>query len=104
MTRPVFGVDRDPGVVMNLPQGSENRVRNGKGRLGAFKVNPMLAVAGPGPEGRRCGDCVHLRMQGGVAGRYYKCELRGITGGPLTDHRVRWPACGRFEEDPGDDR
>lgn len=82
--------------------GSATRVSNGKGRLGAYRNNPMLQVAGPGPEGTQCGDCANLVMQGGVAGRYYKCTERGITGGPATDHRVRWPTCGRFEAAPED--
>ena len=98
MTRPVFGVDRDPGVVESLPAGSANRVKNGKGRLGALKVNPML-VHGPGPEGRICRDCVHLNQVGGTSGTYYKCDLRRNTRGPASDHRVRWPACVKFEEE-----
>jgi hypothetical protein len=95
----VFGVDRDPGVVEGLPAGSENRVKNGKGRLGAFKVNPLLALYGPGPEGAICRDCVHLeRHQYGTT--FYKCDLRRNTSSPTTDHRVRWPACGKFEAAP----
>ena len=31
-----------------------------------------------------------------VAKTYFKCELRGITNGPGTDHRANWPACGKF--------
>jgi hypothetical protein len=95
----VFGVDRDPGV--NEPVGSENRVKNGKGRLGALKVNPMLAQAGPGPEGAKCGSCSHLFQQGGTSGTYYKCDLRRNTGGPATDHRVRWPACAHYQPEVG---
>lgn len=90
--RLVFGVDRLPEEV------AVERTRNGKGRLGAPKSNPCIPAFGPGPEGRICRDCTHLFRVGGVAGRYYKCDLRVRTGGPGSDHRVRWPACARFEE------
>ncbi len=85
--RLVFGHDRDVGVAEELVE---------RGRGGAAKTNPML-VLGPGPEGARCGSCAHLFRQGGVAGTYYKCELRRVTSGPGTDHRFRWPACARYE-------
>lgn len=58
--------------------------------------NPLLIRLGPGPEGATCGGCVHLFAKR-YAGTYHKCELRGDTNGPGTDHRVRWPACGRYE-------
>lgn len=97
--RLTFGIDRDPGVAEGNG-GSADRVSDGKGRLGAYRVNPLLRVYGPGPEGARCGSCVHLFRVGGVAGRYYKCDLRRNSAGPASDHRVRWPACARFERDP----
>lgn len=84
----VFGVDRDPGEVVV-----------GRSKSGALTSNPCVAAYGPDPEGRQCKDCKHLFMQGGVAGRYYKCDLRVITGGPASDHRYRWPACARFVPD-----
>lgn len=63
-------------------------------------ANPMLRLVGPGPEGRRCGDCVHLLARS-LAKTYYKCELRSLSGSATSDHRVRWPACSRFEERDG---
>jgi hypothetical protein len=95
-----FGVDRDPAVVEEAVERGAARSSNGKGRLGALKVNPMLAVVGPGPDGAICRDCIHLFRVGGVAGRYYKCDLRRVSSGPATDHRVRWPACAKFEARP----
>jgi hypothetical protein len=86
----VFGRDRDPGVTEELVERTKS---------GTPKTNPMLAFAGAGPEGKTCASCLHLFRVGGVAGRYYKCELRRVTGGPATDHRVRWPACSRYEEE-----
>jgi hypothetical protein len=81
--------DRDPGEVLA-----------GRTKSGALKVNPCVLAYGPGPEGRKCGDCVNLYQQGGVAGTYYKCALRLNTSGPGSDHRFRWPACARFEPRP----
>lgn len=57
--------------------------------------NPCLKLYGLGPEGARCGTCKHLvRFRRG--GTWYKCDLRTMTHGANTDHRVRWPACGRY--------
>lgn len=60
------------------------------------KGNPLLPIYGPGPEGSRCGDCVHLYRKGGIAKHVLKCDLRRNTDGEATDHRAKWPACGRF--------
>lgn len=46
-----------------------------------------------GPAGETCGTCVHLRHQGGVAGRYLKCAHGPSTRGPATDIRAKWPSC-----------
>ena len=44
----------------------------------------------------RCMDCNHLYVKR-LSKNYYKCAYRGNTGGPGTDHRVRWAACAKFE-------
>lgn len=63
------------------------------------KDNPCVRVFGAGPNGKQCKTCIHLYTQGNVQGTYYKCKKRGTpTGGPGTDHRVRWPACAKYEE------
>lgn len=62
------------------------------------KENPCLYVYGAGPRGKTCKTCSHLYLQGGTAGRYYKCAMRSNTRGPGTDHRVNWPSCGKYEE------
>jgi hypothetical protein len=49
--------------------------------------------------GATCGGCSHHGLQGGVAGRFHKCELN-LTGGPATDIRVSWPACTSWEPAP----
>jgi len=66
----------------------------------AEKVNPCLAVYGAGPEGAKCGTCVHL-VKAYYSKVYYKCDLRELSHSATTDHRVRWPACGKYEEGEG---
>lgn len=100
MTRPTFGKDRDPGVVEDLATIREDGRRHRRSR--AATSNPLLAVYGPGPDGAKCGTCVHIFAWGDVAGRYYKCELRRVSRSVVTDHRVRWPACGRYEKETDD--
>jgi hypothetical protein len=87
-----------PGLLAEMPilpdgvLGAKKKREHPK----AKKVNPMLAIYGAGPAEAICRDCTHLRVKE-WAGRYYKCVWRGNTNGPGTDHRVRWPACGKFE-------
>jgi hypothetical protein len=58
--------------------------------------NPMIASCGFGPEGAKSGQCAYLTAHH-FDKRYYKCLLRGKrTRGSATDHRVSFPACGRF--------
>lgn len=61
----------------------------------APKANPCVRIFGPGPEGVKCKDCAHLWRKR-FSRTYYKCDLRGNTNGPGTDHRVNWPACSQF--------
>ena len=60
--------------------------------------NPCIAKYGQGPVGKQCKECVHLIRVGGHARDYRKCDLRRITQGKGSDHKVSWPACGRFEK------
>lgn len=46
---------------------------------------------------RKCGNCTHFYIHG-RAGRYFKCDLNRCSGGPGTDWKFKWPACGKFEE------
>ena len=64
---------------------------------GKNKVNPCIAAFGKGPDGSRCKTCVHLFGKS-FAKTYYKCDLRKNSNGPATDHRVNFPACGKYEE------
>lgn len=83
MTQLTFGIDKMP---VDVPT-------NGK----AKNLNPCIDVYGPGPEGKTCGSCTLLYGKR-FAKTYYKCKLRKNTGGPATDHRVRWPACAKWEQ------
>jgi hypothetical protein len=62
---------------------------------GAYRNNPMLEIHGETP-GKKCRDCKFLCVRE-FAKRYYKCEHRGCSASPATDHRVNWPACGLYE-------
>jgi hypothetical protein len=58
--------------------------------------NPCVAVFGPGPAGATCAGCGHLHeLQ--YSRLVFKCDRRPITGGAGTDHRLRWPACAKYE-------
>lgn len=62
-------------------------------------INPCLALYGNGPDGAICRYCVHCRYRAqSNRVRYWKCDLRKLTHGAATDHRVGWPACGRYEK------
>jgi len=63
----------------------------------AHQENPCIAAYGRDPMGRTCKFCAHLYYKSYYPKRFYKCELRKDTNGRGTDHRVKWPACGRYE-------
>lgn len=65
-------------------------------------TNPCLALHGPGPDGQKCRGCVHLRFPQHHSARHWKCDLRKLTHGPATDHKVTWPACGRYQKREGE--
>ena len=44
-----------------------------------------------------CGSCRHLIARH-YSKVYYKCGLTRLTCGPQTDWRMRWEACGKYEE------
>ena len=62
---------------------------------GNFTANPCVKLYGPGPENTLCKQC-KLLFAHKMSKKYFKCELRGFTHGPGTDHRANWPACARF--------
>lgn len=60
------------------------------------KILFMQGRYGKPPAGVQCRDCVHF-VDVRLAKTYHKCTLFGITGGPGTDWRCRFPGCGKFE-------
>ncbi len=62
------------------------------------RVNPMVRSCGKGPDGARCKTCAHfIRKHYGKT--FFKCEFRGNTNGPGTDHRANWPACSKYQKE-----
>lgn len=49
-----------------------------------------------GGRDEKCGNCAHLRTHS-YARDYFKCSKAAVTGGPSTDWRKSWQACGKFE-------
>jgi hypothetical protein len=93
--RPVFGVDRDPGVVSSLASPSRGYPKVPLSK----RPNPMVLVHGLADPARTCGECRFLVWKGGHAHRYFGCTQRGkLTNGSATDHLSGWPACRLFEE------
>lgn len=58
--------------------------------------NPLIPRYGAGPEGALCRECVHFLRVHYHSRNYMKCDLRKLTHGAGSDHRSRWPACGKF--------
>lgn len=50
-------------------------------------------------DGQTCGNCANLVVKR-VGHVYFKCALAKQTRGPSTDFRKSWPACGKFEPGP----
>jgi len=60
-------------------------------------LNPCVRALGPGPEGATCKNCAKLIRVLYRDKVYVKCQMRAVTHGPGTDHRVNWPACKKWE-------
>lgn len=62
--------------------------------------NPCIAVYGQGPEGQVCKGCMHLRypINRNPKAHHWKCDLRKLSHGAATDHKVNWPSCARYEQ------
>lgn len=66
-----------------------------KSTLRTIRHKPWWMFLGKGPEGKTCGECVHLRRNGG---KYFKCEKQTITAGPGSDIRKKDAACSLFTQ------
>ena len=60
-----------------------------------LKINPMTREYGKGPDDKRCKHC-HFFYRKQYSKQYFKCEFRGDTNGPGTDHKANWPTCKKF--------
>lgn len=60
-----------------------------------FKINPMVKSCGKGPAEFKCKHCVYF-IRKEYSKTYFKCQWRGNTNGPGTDHKANWPTCGKF--------
>jgi len=63
-------------------------------------VNPCIALYGAGPDGQTCKGCTHLRypLMRNPKAHHWKCDLRKLSHGAATDHRVTWQACTKYEK------
>jgi len=62
--------------------------------------NPMVRVFGREPDGKKCRTCRYL-LKKQLGNTYYKCQYRGDSNGPGTDHRAGWDACALYKEATG---
>jgi len=67
--------------------------------------NPCVRMFGKDAMDRKCRDCrLLLRKVLRSSKVFFKCQLRGNTGGPGTDHRAGWDACKKFVPRPQRER
>jgi hypothetical protein len=87
-TKPIALTAEDRVTLVRLQASNREKARRRAG-------NPLVAKFGKGADGKTCGGCQHLIVKTWDK-RYFKCRLRGDSNGSATDHRKKWPACGRF--------
>jgi hypothetical protein len=80
----------------DTPQKEPQRRRK-KNKSGSLIFNPCINSYGEGPAGAKCKTCKYLLYKHRTR-RYYKCHFRYITSGPGSDHKINWPACGKYEK------
>lgn len=61
-----------------------------------FSLNPCVRAWGYGPIGATCRTCQHLMRRCYGRRTYPKCSQRRDSHSAATDHRVGWPACGKY--------
>jgi hypothetical protein len=95
MSLDLFGNPIESAAGASAPAPLEKKKRH----TGPPAVNPCIALYGQGPAMQCCKGCVHLRYAPARrVARYWKCDLRQLSHGAATDHKVNWPACGRYEK------
>lgn len=63
-----------------------------------LKLKKPIEMYGSGPSGKTCKSCNNLTNNGYRGRGYYKCKQWKDSHSPATDVRLKWPACGRYEE------
>lgn len=97
--------------MSSRPTWDELRARDAENRAlaAATPHAAMIRLYGHHRDAKTCANCVNLvdrHDEGQVAGHYFKCALwirlnPGVPlGGPRTDWRKRFDACGKFEPRP----
>ena len=88
------GKETGPAIDTNEQKALFVKQQSVKPRL----IDKMLKLYGPGPAQAICADCVNFSYHFAGRNTYFKCRLYGVTSGPATDWRKRWPACGKWCE------
>jgi hypothetical protein len=102
------GLTRDQAVEIIRARPGRGDGKQSYGQRLTARKNGMLATGRhpatslPLRADEHCGTCVHA-----VGHRrtktYYKCDLVALSFGPLTDIRLSWPACTKWEPRPEGD-
>jgi hypothetical protein len=72
-------------------QRSEQRIENGFHPFGTRLREPA---------GETCRTCAFAMKHQPGANSYWKCSQHGVTYGPATDLRLKWPACVNWKAKP----
>jgi hypothetical protein len=85
------------GEVDEIKASTEKPNIIGRNKSGGYLSNPMIPAHGI-TEGKKCKDCIFVYRRE-FAKRYYKCEKRGKPKASVqNDHKLKWDACGLFQE------
>ena len=60
--------------------------------------NPMLTKHGL-KKGKVCKSCKYFLREKFHDKTYFKCKMRGVSRSASTDHRLKWLACGLYQEE-----
>jgi len=86
--------DPGPGVPEGKRMSSDKRRTFRQKQMIERGRHPATKIPLRAEPGETCGSCANFRRHG----KYFKCGLVLLTGGPGTDIRSGWPACERWEE------
>ena len=91
----------DAGPELELERKSADVRRRERAELAIAVGRHPLGQPLREPAGETCGSCVHAEGFRYRRRTYWKCPtVGGLTHGPGTDLRLKWPACNRWEPRP----